>query len=231
MFRNMKVYPILLLILCSDAAAAGLQVLPAESARKAVECNSAGVAFMDQNLFKEAVGAFKEALKVDPAFSLAKVNLGIALFFNQDSDEAFRVLSEVESREPENPYVLFTLGLAYKKSGESEKAMARFVHVTRIDPRCSAAHYNIGVLYARQGKEELEENSLRRALELDPGNTGALYVLGSMLIKKEKTAEGKQILERFRALQKKSVPQAGMGSGSGYGEMGRYSMAREPAGR
>jgi len=195
-------------------------------ARPAIEKNDAGVELMKQDAFDEAVAAFRQALATDPSFNLARVNLGIALFYNHDLDGTFRTLSEADSMEPENPYVLFTLGLAYKNRGNSAKAAELFSRVTKIDPKCSATYYNLGVLYARQGLEKEAEAALRQSLGLDPNHTGALYNLGSLLVKSGRAAEGNAMLAKLRAIQKETPPKTGMGSGTGYGEMGRYAIAQ-----
>src|SRR5512136_373000 len=101
---------VLIMFLCGAAPAVSTQERPAVPSRAAIEHNGTGVAFMNQDLFKEAAAAFRKALATDPSFSLARVNLGIALFYSQDLEEALQILSEADAREPENPYVLFTLG-------------------------------------------------------------------------------------------------------------------------
>lgn len=219
----------LLCALCGACAPGAAQEHSAAQAppNAAIEQNDSGVEFMNQNLFREAAGAFRGAFSTDPSFKLARVNLGIALFYDLDLDAALRTLSEAEATEPANPYVLFTLALAYKRKGEIGKALEYFAQVLQIDPTCSASHYNLGVLYARQGKEKEAETALRRALELDPNQAGALYNLGTLLAKLGRRAEGNRMLEQYRVLQAKKPPQSGMGSGTGYGDLGRYSITQK----
>jgi Flp pilus assembly protein TadD len=196
-------------------------------AKVAIDRNNAGVTFMQKDLFKEAALAFREALTADPSFNLARINLGIALFYDQDLDGALQILSEAATGEPRNPYIIFTGALACKNKEEREKAIERFTRVTELDPKCSASYYNLGILYARQGREKEAETALRRVLELDPAHTGALYNLGGLLVKTGRAEEGKRLLETFRQHQESSVPKSGMGSGTGYGEMGKYAIAQE----
>ena len=196
-------------------------------AGKAIEQNRTGAVFMKEGLVKEAAAAFRAALRVDPSFNLARINLGIALFYDQDLDGASQMLSEAEAREPENPYVLFTFGLVCRRKEENARAAEYFARVIRIDPKCSASHYNLGAILARQGKNSEAEAALRRALELDPNQAAALYSLGRLLVKAGRGEEGKRMLDRYRSLQEKNPPQSGMGSGSQYGRMGKYAIAHE----
>src|ERR1700752_4312849 len=55
---------------------------------EAARLNSMGVAYMGQQRFAEAQKLFEEALKAQPGYTLAKLNLGIALLAQQKSDQA-----------------------------------------------------------------------------------------------------------------------------------------------
>ncbi len=215
-----------LLVFCLVASGSTSHQAARAPSAPAIEQNNAGVALMKLDLFGEAAAEFRRALSTDPSFNLARINLGIAQFYDQDLDGALRTLSDADSSEPANPYVLFTLGLAYKNRGNESKAAELLSRVAEIDPKCSASYYNLGILFARQGKAKEAEANLRRTLELDPNHTGALYNLGSLLVKSGRTAEGNAMLAKLRTVQKSATPKAGMGSGTGYGEMGRYAIAR-----
>jgi tetratricopeptide (TPR) repeat protein len=187
--------------------------------------NNVGVGQMNQDAFEEAAAAFRKALDFDSSFNLARVNLGIALFYHQDLDAALATLLEAEKHEPLNLHVHFCLGLVYKNHGENEKAIEHFLRVATVDPLCASNHYNLGVLYARQHKDKEAEAELWRALELDANHIPALYSLGGLLTKTGRAQEGSQLLERFRILSRKQGGKTGMGGGSRYGEMGRYALA------
>jgi len=207
--------------LCGTAMQAGAQ------AKSAIERNNAGVAFMQRDLFKDAAAAFGDALAADPSFDLARINLGIALFYDHNSEGALKVMADVRKTEPRNPYAVFISALVWKNLGDQEKAIELLRLETEIDPACSASHYNLGLLYSRQDRLKEAENALRRVLELDPNHTGALYNLGSLLAKTGRAEEGKRMLEKFRQQRARAVPQVGMGSGTGYGEVGKYAIAQE----
>jgi tetratricopeptide (TPR) repeat protein len=153
------------------------------------------------------------------------VNLGIALFYDQNLDGAMAVLGEAEKDEPLNPYAQFVLGLVHRNRGAVENAIVRFSKVAGIDERCAAAHYNLGLLYSHQRREAEAEAEFRRALALDPDYAAAMYNLGGLLVKSGRADEGTRILERFRVLSQKDRPSSGMGSGPQYGKLGRYAMA------
>ncbi len=200
---------------------------PRTPGKAAIEHNNLGVGYMNQYAFKDAAVAFRKALSADASFTLARVNLGIALFHDQDPDEALRVLQEAEKTEPLNPYVHFVLGLIYKNRGESGKAAEHFLKVARTDESCATNHYNLGLIYARQRREKEAEAEFRRALALDPNHTSAMYNLGGLLIKTGRQQEGNLVFEQFRILSQKGGASSGMGSGAQYGEMGEYAIAMD----
>src|ERR1700746_2742593 len=55
---------------------------------EAARLNSIGVAYMNQQRFADAQKQFERALKAQPAYALAKLNLGIALLSQQKSGDA-----------------------------------------------------------------------------------------------------------------------------------------------
>src|SRR3954454_20193054 len=54
----------------------------------AYRANNIGVAYLEQYNFAPAVSSFREALKADPALAIARLNLGIALFYGGESKAA-----------------------------------------------------------------------------------------------------------------------------------------------
>jgi len=198
-----------------------------EPGASVVKLNKAGVGYMDRFLYREAAGEFRKALEVDPGFNLARINLGIALYYDADFDAAGQALTEALTRDPANPYANFSLGLVLKHKGLADEAEGCFRKVVDIDPKCASALYNLGVISARQGKPKEAEAELRHALELDPSNAAALYSLGSFLLKQGRAQEGREILERFRALPRTDEVTSGMGSGPQYGKAGKYALARD----
>src|SRR5215471_19193704 len=92
--------------------------LPDPANEKAARLNSIGVAYMGQQRFGEAQGQFEEALKAQPDYALAKLNLGIALLAQQKSDEAKAALLEATVKRPDDPFGWYNLGLVYKDTNE-----------------------------------------------------------------------------------------------------------------
>src|SRR4029453_17105324 len=84
---------------------------PDAASAEAARFNSVGVAYMGQQRFAEAQKQFEAALKAQPGYALAKLNLGIAFIAQQKSDEAKAALLEAIAKLPNDPYGWYNLGL------------------------------------------------------------------------------------------------------------------------
>ncbi len=189
--------------------------------------NRAGVDLMSRFLYREAAEEFRKALAEDPDYNLARINLGIALYYDAELDAAREVFGEALARDPANPYANYSLGLVLRHKGLTDEAETCFKRVAEADPKCAAAFYNLGVVHARQGRPKEAEEDLRHALALDPQNAAALYNLGSLLVKLGRAQEGHEYLEKFRALPPGAEITSGMGAGPQYGKAGKYALARD----
>src|SRR5512136_3059137 len=91
--------------------------------------NSIGVEQMSRFLYSEAADEFRNALAEDPNYNLARINLGIALYYDAEFDAAQQVFEEALARDPANPYANYSLGLVLKHKGLTDGAEVRFKRV------------------------------------------------------------------------------------------------------
>jgi len=213
-----------LLILTGPARSGPAQRAPGKDA---IEQNNVGVGYMNQYLYKQAASCFEKALSIDPRFNLARINFGIALFYDGQLERAAEVLRQALTRDPKDPHANFCLGMTLKDLGELEPAEPFFRRVLESDPDSSPAWYNLGIVYSRRQKSSEAETAWRRALELDPQNTSAMYNLGNLFLKTGRPEEGKEMLERFRKSQKGGSESGSTGAGMQYGEMGEYALVQD----
>src|SRR5262245_53344708 len=82
---------------------------PDAASAEAARFNSLGVAYMGQQRFGEAQKQFEAALKTQPGYALAKLNLGIAYIAQQKSDEAKAALLEATAKLPNDPFGWYNL--------------------------------------------------------------------------------------------------------------------------
>ncbi|HYK20410.1 MAG TPA: tetratricopeptide repeat protein [Pyrinomonadaceae bacterium] len=114
---------------------------PREDAYRA---NNVGIALLEQFKYKEAADAFKRALQLDPGLTLARINLGIALYNQPDLPAAQKELQAASAAAPNAPQPHYVLGLLAKTQNRADEAIAAFQKVLLVDPNDVGANVNLG---------------------------------------------------------------------------------------
>jgi tetratricopeptide (TPR) repeat protein len=97
---------------------------PGPPLSEAARLNSIGVAYMNQQRFAEAQKQFEGALKVQPDYALAKLNLGVSLLSQQKSEDA-KSFAGSHGKLPQDPYAWYNLGLVYKDMANTKRRSKR----------------------------------------------------------------------------------------------------------
>src|SRR5260370_23282039 len=188
----------------------------------AARLNSIGVAYMNQQRFADAQKQFDSALKAQPDYALAKLNLGISLLSQQKSEDAKKALLDASEKLPRDPYAWYNLGLVYKDVGEQEKAIAAFQHVTEIAPSEPDAFYFIGYLNAQLQKYDAAIAAFQSALTVFPFHASAEFGLARAYQRNGDVDNAREHLQKF---QKITSQHLGAPFGAGYGDQGKFSLA------
>ena len=189
---------------------------------EAARLNSIGVAFMNQQRFAEAQKQFEGALKTQPQYALARLNLGISFLSQQKSENAEKALLEASEKLPRDPYAWYNLGLVYKDIGEQEKAIEAFRHVTEIAPGEPDAFYFIGYLNTQLQKYDAAIAAFQSALTVFPFHASAEFGLARAYQRKGDAENARAYLQKF---QKMTSQHLGTPFGAGYGDQGKFSLA------
>jgi tetratricopeptide (TPR) repeat protein len=211
--------------LVSSAFALALQAEPQGSpvAREdAYRANNVGVALLEQFKYKEATEQFQRALKIEPALGVARVNLAIALYNDQELAGAAREARAAVPLLPNAPQPHYVLGLIAKAQNRTEDAIAAFSRVLEIDKRDVGANVNLGQLLMRQNKHADAIALFRTAIAAEPYNVSAAYNLALALLRTNEREEGQQMMQRFQSLRASGY---GTTIGQNYLEQGRYAEA------
>jgi tetratricopeptide (TPR) repeat protein len=203
------------LLLAAAGGFVGWQWWKHPSPMGVLQANERGVAHLERFEFPEAVSAFEEAMRLDPSWLPAKINLGIAvmnLAKNPDATpgageanfrRAKQLFGEVLARDPYNPYAHFCLGLIIHFQGHAElfpEAAEHFRAVTEADGQDAAAWYWLGSSYLDDRDARLR--CFRRAVELDPSLNAALQGLHDALQQAGKPQEARPLMERKEELDR-----------------------------
>lgn len=111
------------------------------------------------------------------------------LLAKKEYDRAIALLTEMDSKKPDQPPILYLLGTGYLYAKNYEKACPIFVKVTQLDADFPGGFFQLGVCYQRIGKPEAALAAYKKALQLEPDNPSSLYNCGTILYRLEKNTE------------------------------------------
>jgi Flp pilus assembly protein TadD len=151
--------------------------------------NNLGVAFFLQRKVGKAIDQFREAMKINPGFVDAPINVAIALANKGKMDEAIGYFSEALKINPDSDKAHINLGVALEKLGRTADAIHHYSEALRINPEFDEAHNNLGVALASQEKFDEAIDHYFEALRINPRSAEVHNNLGSALFRKGKINE------------------------------------------
>jgi Tfp pilus assembly protein PilF len=151
--------------------------------------NNLGVAFFLQRKVGKAIDQFREAMKINPGFVDAPINVAIALANKGKMDEAIGYFSEALKINPDSDKAHINMGVALEKLGRTADAIHHYSEALRINPEFDEAHNNLGVALASQEKFDEAIDHYFEALRINPRSAEVHNNLGSALFRKGKINE------------------------------------------
>ncbi|MCG8407148.1 MAG: tetratricopeptide repeat protein [Phycisphaerales bacterium] len=170
------------------------RVRPVEPA--AVTACERGNQLAAQKLIDGAIQAYREALRIDPTYVEAHVNLGVMLSRKGQLDEAIGEYRTALRTEPNHARAHYNLGNALSAMGRLEEAMQAYRASLENDPAHVESHINLGNLLRQLNQTDEAVAQYRKALETDPRNVTALCNLGAALASIGNIAEGIKAIRR-----------------------------------
>lgn len=193
-----------------------------EKCEAAYRANNIGVALLEQYKAREAADAFTRALEIKPELTIARINLGIALYYLPDPEGAKREAEKALSQDPNRPQPHYILGLIARAQNRFDEAISEFQRVLKIDPDDVGSNINLGQIFSQEKKYVEAIAAFRLAIAAEPYNQTALYNLGLLLTRTGKREEGQQLIKKFQQFQASG---AGTAIGTNYLEGGHYAEA------
>ncbi len=155
-----------------------------------------------------AFQAFQQAVKADPANSVAQYRLGSEYLHRGEVSRAVTHLERAYELDPKNQSTLYNLQLALRQSGQNERAdiikqrLREFIRERdRVSQRAMAALglNNEGVLMEKEGKLTEALERYREATALDPDHVGIRTNFAVALLRLGQWTEGlEQLREALR---------------------------------
>lgn len=120
-----------------------------------------------QKSYTEAVGEWREAMKLSSADLQIQKQLGISLKFSQDYAGALPVLQDLLRRQPTSAELNFLVGDTLLDLQRAEDAIPLLKRAVRLDPKLLAAHKSLARADLAAGKAVEAIPHLRAALATD----------------------------------------------------------------
>ena len=151
----------------------------------ALEAYLRGRELYEEVRFDEAAGRFREALRIDPDFELARLRLGLTLMAEQDVAEALPLLEQATldgSGLSEPDRLLGQALIAYYRDGNLESGDRQLETLLERYPKRQEAYFwSARALTELGGSPMKAARKLRQSLALDPRNRMAMAALARQL--------------------------------------------------
>jgi tetratricopeptide (TPR) repeat protein len=127
-----------------------------------------GMALSDTSQLHAAVRHLREALRLAPGMTNAKVALAVALMRSREPNEAERLLTEAVAEEPDNPYALRNLGGCLfaldKDLPRAEQSLRKATQLTGNDQQ---AWFGLAQVCEKLGKLDDADSAYLRVLDIN----------------------------------------------------------------
>lgn len=127
-----------------------------------------GNAFFSMGEIDSSIIHLRRATTLDPEYTKAWVNLGIAYDTRGSNGPARMAYEAALEVNPDDVLAYCHLGFNYYSRGDKDTAMKMYERALAIDPRSAQAHYNLGLAFAdaKMFDEALREWNL--VIEIEP---------------------------------------------------------------
>ncbi len=216
-----------------EAEAAFLRVLE-QGGRLAYVHNNLGLVYQQRGQHRQAVTAFREAVRLDPGYGAPRVGLGASLLALDEVGEARAQLETAVKLLPREPLARLQLAQACERAGNWTGAVEQYRALRELAPREPEYAYQLGKAYlglsewcwrelrkldpgsARlqqalghnyrvQGRMNLAVGAFERAAQADPTLAEVHLALAQIYLEQKRWAEARQEIERELALVPESA--------------------------
>lgn len=204
-----------------------LEGQPGSPREDAYRQTNLGVGYLERYDFEAAGDAFRQALKIDSALTIARLNLAIAQLYSGDLDEAVMNARAVIAALPQSPHAHYVAGLVSRAANRPPEALAAFQRVLEIDPEDVGSRIQLAQIHLAERRYSEAVALFEAALSRDPFNATAAYGLATALVRGGQRPLGEAAMARFQAIRDNP---AAITYSANYLEQGRYGEALASSG-
>jgi len=130
--------------------------------------NNLGMLAAQDGRSEEAITALKEAIRLNPSYTVALENLGSVYRQQHRWAEAESVLKRALETDPNNAEVNYDLALTFAQQDDTQQAEQHFVAALRLRPEYPEALNNLGVLYLNTNRADLGAKAFETCIRVAP---------------------------------------------------------------
>ena len=138
---------------------------------------------------QEALVHLREAVRLDPAYPDARLNLGISLVSLGKVEEGIAEYRAAIRLKPTMASAHLSLGLALASQQKHDEALTAFQTALALDPNLADAHRGLAMALSRQGRNADAERHYAEAVRLNPDAADAQRKLGKARFEEGKAPE------------------------------------------
>jgi tetratricopeptide (TPR) repeat protein len=125
--------------------------------------NALGLIYMKRNNIGKALGYFKQAVKLDPDFAEARMNVATTVLGFREYGQAEENFAAVLKLQPKNYEAQIGLGVALRGLKKIDEAEAAYKDAIAIDKDRGDAYFNLGVLWKDFRTNDSDQKKNREA--------------------------------------------------------------------
>ena len=135
------------------------------------------------NQFKNAIGNFKKAIKINPNLPIIFYNLGLSFHYDKNFESALSSYEKAIKLNPDHADTYCNMGMSFNEKGDFKRAIKSYRKTLEINPDHMGAHYNLGAIYSKTGELNLAIKNYKKATSLNPKNASSYNSLGEVYYK------------------------------------------------
>jgi tetratricopeptide (TPR) repeat protein len=141
---------------------------------------------------------FKEALRLNPSYSVASLELGKVYYDSHDYEQAAVWFSKVSKDDPSAGEATFLVGMSEYYRGNLERAYSAFSSLVAHLP-LTEVYNNLGVVDARRGRHAAAAEYFSKAVTADPNDPDYRFNYALALFKGgDSSGAGRQLREELQ---------------------------------
>ena len=144
---------------------------------------------LERGNIDKAIGAFKQAIKLNPQNDVAKIGLSEALtqkadaFPDSDADFAMPIYEEAIKNDPNNAAAYAGFGAANEQMENDKLAFENYEKAISLNPQLSELYTPLGITYYQKGEFAKAEDFLNKAVNAGIDGDQTQYLLGLLKYK------------------------------------------------